>query len=64
MTAELVLLLSIYAALILGLFFDSEHGVIKTFPDNLPKLAARLERNVATGSGFYAEGAGGYEWKQ
>ena len=53
MTAELVLLLAVYATLILGLFFHKDHGVVKTFENNLPKLSVRIEKHVATGSGFW-----------
>ena len=54
MTAELVLLLSIYAALILGLFFGDK-GVTSAFRDNLPKLSVRVEKHVAVGEGFWSE---------
>ena len=51
MTAELVLLLSVYAALIIGLFFGDK-GVVNTFHDNLPKLSVRVEKHVMVGEGF------------
>ena len=59
MTAELVLLLAVYATLILGLFFHQDHGVVTTFENNLPKLSARIEKHVATGSGFWTTSVSG-----
>ena len=53
MTAELVLLLAVYAAVLLGLFFHPEHGVVNTFKNNLPMLSARIEKHTATGQGFW-----------
>ena len=53
MTAELVLLLSVYAILILGLFVHPQYGVVNTFRNNLPLLSARVEKHVATGMGFW-----------
>ncbi len=53
MTAELVLLLSVYAFLIAGLFLHKDHGVIATFHNSLPSLSARIEKHVATGYGFW-----------
>ena len=52
MTAELTLLLAIYAFLVIGLFLHPEYGVQTTFKENLPLLSARIEQNVATGGGF------------
>ncbi len=62
MTAELVLLLSIYASLILGLFFHNEYGVVSTFRNNLPLLSARLEKHVATGTGFWHTSSSTIKW--
>ena len=55
MTAELVLLLAVYASVLMGLFFHEDHGVFTTFEDNLPKLSARVEKHVATGRGFWSQ---------
>ena len=55
MTAELVLLLVAYAIFIMGVFFfrpGEDGGIIKAFHNNLPRLSARVERNIATGWGF------------
>ncbi|MDE0517974.1 MAG: hypothetical protein OXH36_00240 [Bdellovibrionales bacterium] len=54
MTAELVLLLAVYAMLILGLFMHPQHGLVNTFHNNLPLLSARVEKHVATGVGFWS----------
>jgi hypothetical protein len=51
MTTELVLLLGIYAFLLLGAFLG-DLGPIETFKKSGPRLGARIERNVATGSGY------------
>ena len=64
MTAELVLLLSVYAFLVLGLFFHPDHGVVNTFHNNLPLLSARVERNVATGVGFWHTSSDPIRWKK
>lgn len=50
LTAELVLLLAIYASLVFTLLFGP-NGVVNTFPKNLPKLSARIEKHVVTGQG-------------
>jgi hypothetical protein len=51
MTVELVLLLSVYAFIVLGIFLG-DLGPIETFKKSAPRLAARIERNVSTGDGF------------
>jgi hypothetical protein len=51
MTTELVLLLGIYAFLLLGAFLG-DLGPIQTFKKSAPRLAARVERDVAVGEGF------------
>ena len=63
MTAELVLLLSVYAMLILGLFIDPRHGVVSTFHDNLPLLSARVEKHVSTGMGFWNNRSNPVNWE-
>ncbi len=51
MTTELVLLLAIYAFIIMGVFLGNG-GPIDTFKQSTPRLAARIERNVAIGHQF------------
>ena len=51
MTTELVLLLSLYAFIIIGVFLG-DSGPIETFKKSGPRLGARIERNLATGWGF------------
>jgi len=53
MTAELVLLLSVYAFCVIGLFFGDK-GFVNNFNNNLPYLSARVEKHVAVGQGFWA----------
>ena len=48
MTTELILLLGIYAFLVVGVFLG-RGGPIDTFKKSAPRLAARIERNVAVG---------------
>ena len=65
MTVELVLLWSVYATLIMGLFLGpTGTGVGKTFKNNLPFLSARIERNLVTGSGFVNTPETGWNWKE
>lgn len=52
MVTELVLLLVIFAFIIMGAFLG-DLGPIETFNKSGPRLGARIERNVATGAGFY-----------
>jgi hypothetical protein len=51
MTVELVLLLSLYAFLVLGVFLG-DLGPIETFKKSGPRLAARVERSISVGDGF------------
>ncbi len=51
MTTELVLLLAIYAFIVIGVFLG-DTGPIATFKQSAPRLAARIERNVAVGIDF------------
>lgn len=55
MTTELVLLLGLYAFILLGVFLG-DSGPLATFKQSAPRLAARIERNVATGRGFRQTG--------
>ncbi len=52
MTAELVLLLSFYAILIIHIFMGP-NGLVTTFESSLPRLATRIETNIATGVAFW-----------
>jgi len=52
MSTELILLLSIYAFILLGVFFNKDSGVPATFTKSGPRLAARMEANISTGGGF------------
>lgn len=51
MTTELVLLLAIYAFMLLGVFLGPL-GPTETFRKSAPRLAAKVERNIATGTQF------------
>lgn len=51
MTTELILLLALYAFILLGVFFG-ENGPRATFEKSAPRLAARMEANISTGTGF------------
>lgn len=48
MTTEIVLLLGLYAFILLGVFLGPS-GPIETFRSSVPRLGARIERNVAIG---------------
>ena len=52
MVTELVLLLAIWGFILLGVFLG-DNGPIETFKKSAPRLGARVERNIATGIGFY-----------
>ena len=56
MTAELVLLLMLYVAFIIGIFLSPQYGLLSSFSDTLPYLSARMEKHVATGQGFWKSG--------
>ena len=64
MTAELVLLLSLYAFLILGVFMAPGKGLFYSFQDSLPALSARIEHRVVTGQGFWYGGSKGIDWSE
>lgn len=51
MTTELVLLLSIFAFVTAGAIFGPK-GPFKVFQNSTPRLAARVEQNLATGREF------------
>lgn len=58
MTTELILLLSLYAAIILTSLLG-ENGPVKIFSTAGPVLASRIERNIATGYQFTDQSNGG-----
>ena len=51
MTTEVVLLLGIFVFIVGGLFFG-EKGPIRVYEKSGPRLAARVEKQLATGRGF------------
>jgi len=60
MTAELALLIFIYAGLVMGVFLKPNNpaGLVSTFKNATPALSARVERNVITGYGFTSKNSG------
>ena len=62
MTTELVLLLSMFVFIVLGGFLG-DGGPRNTFKQSGPRLAARLERDLATGDGFNGKSKQTNEWK-
>ncbi len=63
MTTELVLLLGIYAFIIIGVFLG-DSGPLATFKQSTPRLAARVERNIAIGFTFKQGTTGeGVSWQ-
>lgn len=58
MTTELVLLLAIYAFILLGAFLGPQ-GPGETFRRSGPRLAAKIERNIAIGHRFNSSQNGG-----
>ena len=63
MTLELVLLLSIFGFMVMGIFLGPM-GPIQTFKDAAPRLGARVERNITIGEGFRtAKDGKGVAWK-
>ena len=60
MTVEYVLLMALFALVLVGVIFG-ESGPKATFESSAPRLAARLERNLATGTGWSSpKGVGGW----
>jgi hypothetical protein len=57
MTTELVLLLSVFAFVTGGAIFG-EKGPFQVFKKSTPRLAARVEQNLATGRDFKIGGPG------
>ena len=62
MTVELVLLLCLSVFLVLGTMVKDFAGK-GFFPKSAPRLAARLERNIATGEGFVDASGVGFKWE-
>ena len=60
-TAELVLLFTVYLLFVLALLIG-DSGAVNTFKDNLPKLSARIEKHVVTGYGFAQETTKKVSW--
>lgn len=51
MTTELILLMSMFVFILLGGFVGNK-GPRVTFNQSAPRLAGRIERDLATGGGF------------
>ena len=51
MTTEMILLLAVFVFILFGAF-KGENGPAATFSRATPKLGARIERHLETGSGF------------
>lgn len=62
MTTELVLLLSMFVFVVLGGFLG-DGGPRKTFQNSAPRLAARIERDLATGADFNGQGKAPNKWE-
>jgi hypothetical protein len=64
MTVELVLLLSIFGFMVMGIFLGP-FGPIQTFKTAAPMLGARIERNISIGQGFRkAKDGAGVSWEK
>lgn len=53
MTTEYIMLMAFFALVLAGAVFG-ETGPIATFSTSAPRLAARIERNLATGTDWRA----------
>lgn len=62
MTTELVLLLSMFVFIVLGGFIGDK-GPRNTFKQSGPRLAARIERDIATGADFNGRDKKPNGWK-
>ncbi len=58
MTSEAVIL-AICGVLIVLIFLAGDNSILVSFDEATPRLAARIERNIATGSRFYKATDGG-----
>ncbi len=61
MTVEAVLLVFLYAFFMLGLFLGDK-GVVSTFQNTTPHLAALVERNITVGYRFRVEESPDHRW--
>lgn len=52
MTTELILLLGLFAFILLGSFLNKDTGIEAVFKKSAPRLGARIEKHLETGSGF------------
>lgn len=52
MTTELILLIGLFAFILLGSFLNNENGIEATFKKSAPRLGARIEKHLETGTGF------------
>jgi hypothetical protein len=62
MTTELVLLLTIFAFVVMGVFLG-DMGPLETFRNSGPRLGARIERNMAIGRSFVARDGRSARWQ-
>lgn len=62
MTIEVILLLALSVFFFLGTMV-ADFGGKGFFPTSAPRLAARLERNLMTGSGFVNSAGEGVKWE-
>ena len=58
MATEYVILMALFALVLAGVIFG-DSGPIATFADSAPRLAARLEKNIATGTAWSSAGGNG-----
>ncbi len=52
MTTELILLIGLFAFILLGSFLNQNSGMEAVFKKSAPRLGARIEKHLETGSGF------------
>lgn len=52
MTTELILLIGLFAFILLGSFLNPNSGMEATFKKSAPRLGARIQKHLETGSGF------------
>jgi hypothetical protein len=60
MTLEYILLLVAIFGISLRFMVEAPK---KAFHDSGPRLAARVEKHIATGTGFSTTGQGGFRWE-
>jgi hypothetical protein len=61
MSTELVILFAIFAFILTGVFVGP-NGPKTTFEKSAPKLGARLEKEIETGSGFIQDAGSDGVW--